>query len=197
MTSLILASQSPRRSQLLKELGYKFQILTVEVSEILDENLNLDEGIQNIARQKARALVESGKLKKLHDYVVLSGDTVVVLEGRILGKPQNEAQAREYLRLLSGATHSVKTGVCFYSSLSGQELTTIETSEVEFHTLTDQQIYEYVETGDPMDKAGAYGIQSLDRNFIKEIRGSRENVMGLPVQLVSQIIEKSGWKFER
>jgi septum formation protein len=197
MRTLVLASSSPRRSELLQAMGFKFQTLSVEISEIFKENLNLEDGLLDVARRKAEAVVRSGKLLNIKDFLVLSGDTIVMLEGEVLGKPANRDIAIEYLSKLSEKTHCVMTGICLWDGLTGEVLVNLDRSFVTFKKLSREQIEKYVDTGDPMDKAGAYGIQSLDRGFIEKIEGSIENVMGLPVQLLSQIFEKKGWEIAK
>ena len=147
MKNLVLASHSPRRKTLLEKQGYKFRTLTVEISEILKENLNLEDAIMDVARQKARALVESGKLLELNNYLVLSGDTVVVVEDQVLGKPKNRQEARSHLQKLSGITHCVKTGICFLVQESETPILAIDSSFVTFRKLSSEQIESYIETG--------------------------------------------------
>ncbi|MCB0394634.1 MAG: septum formation protein Maf [Bdellovibrionales bacterium] len=197
MRKLILASSSPRRRQLLEREGYKFQTLTVEISEIFEENLNLEEALKEVTRKKAEAVIKSGKLLNLKDFLILSGDTIVVLEGEILGKPKNSAQAVEYLTRLSGKTHSVMTGICLWDGLSGEVVLDIGRSQVTFNELSKEQIQAYVDSGDPMDKAGAYGIQTVEKGFIKSIDGSIENVMGLPIELVQHWLVKKKWDVDK
>ena len=204
MNLLILASQSPRRRDLLTKAGFKFQILSIEISENLNENLSLDAALMDLARRKARALVESGKLPNSGEFVILSADTVVILEGEIINKPFDAIDAHAILGRLSGKTHSVKTAVSLMKvEVEGEKnnkihgkpkiLSGVETSYVTFSTLTKTQIEDYVRDKKPFDKAGAYGVQDVPSDFLKEFRGPVDNVMGLPVTLVKQLIEKSGW----
>lgn len=192
MKTLFLASNSPRRSELLQKAGFKFQTFPVKVSEFLDKNLNLDDGVKQIARQKAVAAYSELILSKSQDFLVLASDTLVVLNGEVFGKPENKDQAFEFLRRLSGQTHTVKTAVCMIDA-SKKEACEIESSLVTFRNLTDDEIWCYIETGDPMDKAGAYGIQSVGATFISKLDGSLDNVMGLSISLVKGMIDKNGW----
>ena len=197
MRNLILASKSPRRCDLLKNHGFKFQVLPLEISEILNKNLSLDDAVMDLAYQKGQALLSSGKLLNIENYLVLSGDTIVVVGDEVLGKPKNTEIAVEYLKKLSGITHSVKTSICLLDQLSGEVVKAIETSKITFRKLSDEEINEYVATGDPMDKAGAYGIQTLKKGYITDIDGSVENVMGLPVKLFERILLEKGWNVDR
>lgn len=192
MKTLFLASNSPRRSELLKKAGFKFQTFPVKVSEFLDKNLNLDDAIKQIARQKADAAMEQLKLLKKQDFLILASDTVVVMDGEVFGKPENKTQAHQYLRRLSNQTHCVKTSVCLLDD-EGKSVTEIETSRVTFRYLSDDEIASYIETGDPMDKAGAYGIQSVGATFIQNLDGNLDNVMGLSMSLVKKVIKENGW----
>jgi septum formation protein len=193
MKTFVLASQSPRRKELLEKAGYKFYTFSVKISEFLDKNLMLDEAIQQIARQKAEACVEQIKPLNLQNILILSSDTVVVIDGEVLGKPQDQGQAFEYLRRLSGRTHEVKTSVCLLDSQTRKTISEIESSFVTFRNLSDKEIHDYILSGEPMDKAGAYGIQGAGGKFIAELKGNLDNVMGLPVQRVEKILKSNGW----
>jgi septum formation protein len=191
---LVLASQSPRRRQLLEKAGFRFLVRSMKISETLDENLNLNEAIQDLARQKARALLQSGQLASGGPYLVLASDTLVILGSDVLGKPESPEEAVRFLGRLSGQVHEVKTSVYIEDTLDGRSLSQIETSRVTFRTLSLQEIKDYVATGEPMDKAGAYGIQGAGGKFIAHLEGNLDNVMGLPVQLVKEIIQEGGWQ---
>lgn len=197
MRTLVLASNSPRRKQLLENAGFKFHVLLVKVSESLEKNLTLDEAIMEIARSKASAALAASKSLKLNNILLLTADTVVVLDDEVFGKPENKGQAFEYLGRLSGKTHQVKTAVCLWDVATKRSVLEIETSHVSFRTLSEKEIYEYIETGEPMDKAGAYGIQGLAKNFITQVDGSWDNVMGLPVTRVKRILSENGWQVEK
>ncbi|WP_413559724.1 Maf family protein [Bdellovibrio sp. HCB209] len=190
MKSIILASESPRRKQLLQEAGFSFDVASVKVSEIPDKNLNAAEQILDIARRKARAAFAHLKSSKSHEFTLISADTEVIFEGQLQGKPSDKQNAFEMLRRLSGKVHDVQTGVCIIDSASGKELSQIETTKVYFKNLTDQEIWTYIETGEPMDKAGAYGIQGLGGKFVEKFEGPFDNVVGLPVQLVKDMLAK-------
>ncbi len=177
---LILASASPRRRELLAMAGVPFEVLTSGADEGLPPGILLDKAVLELSRRKAaavRALPQSaGK-------IILAADTVVELQGRILGKPHSREQAAQMLRALSGRTHRVYTGVCL---LGGDEKSKsfYECTEVTFYPLSGQEIDWYVSTGEPMDKAGAYGIQGAGALLVEGIRGDYYNVMGLPLARV-------------
>ncbi|MCO5113078.1 MAG: Maf family protein [Bdellovibrionaceae bacterium] len=179
---IVLISASPRRKKILENAGLKFDIETVEISEIIDKNLNVAEAVSQIATDKMRAFVASAAFLKYQDFLAVTADTTVAIDGRCLEKPQTEEQAAEFLRLLSGRTHRVYTGVCLYNTKTEVWTHHCEESQVEFRVLTEKEIWDYIQTGSPMDKAGAYGIQDESHNFIKEVRGSVNNVIGFPIE---------------
>ncbi len=197
MRTLILASQSPRRKELLEKAGFIFSVHSIQISEIPNKNLSLAMQIEDLAKQKAQALVESGKYPKLNNILLLSADTLVILDGQVLGKPKDLNQSREYLENLSGRKHSVITAVCLMDLKTKTEVVAHEEAFVKFHKLSEVQISKYVASGDGMDKAGAYGIQTLEEGFIEKIEGNIDNVMGLPVKLVEKILTENNWHVDR
>lgn len=192
MRSLFLASASPRRQELLEKAGVTFQTYPVKVSEFPQENLNVDEQILAIAEQKARAAGAELRTKIQGPFAVLSADTEVIIQGRLAGKPLDEADAFRKLKWLSQKTHEVKTAVCLVLYPENKILSHLETTQVSFHDLKDEEIWNYIKTGEPMDKAGAYGIQGKARVFVKEFNGSFENVVGLPIDVVLKMLTQSG-----
>lgn len=192
MKLLILASQSPRRKELLERAGFEFQALPIEVSEILEKNLTLEDALMALAEKKAKACVESGKLAKFQEYLVLAGDTVVVLENEVLGKPSSTQQAVEFLNKLSDKTHRVITAVCLVDEV-GLVARDFAETKIKFRKLSAIEIEEYVQSGEPMDKAGAYGIQGLASKFVEKMEGPYDNVVGLPVEVVQRLIQENGW----
>ena len=190
---LILASQSPRRAEILKSAGFLFSILPTYVSEIPDENLSLDQQILKIAVDKARA-AQSTITDQSLDAVVLSADTMVCIGNKPIGKPVDVADAQNTLRQLSGIEHQVKTGVVLLDLRSKKLISHIETTNVKFRTLSDQEIFDYVATGEPMDKAGSYGIQGIGKKFIAAIDGDYNNVVGLPIKKVQELLEANKWQ---
>ena len=184
----VLASKSPRRSELLAGVGYDFYILPAQFDE---SSVSLDDpkrGVEEIARGKAQACF--GTLADTHDTVVLAADTIVVCDGEVLLKPKNPAEAKEMLKKLSGNTHKVMTGTAVISE-KGMESFVEETS-VRFFDLTDEEIDDYIATGEPLDKAGAYGVQGLGCYLVKKIEGDYFNVVGLPIAPVMRILKKAG-----
>lgn len=175
---MILASQSPRRLELLREIGLDPQVRPAHIDETPQAGENPEDLVLRLSREKAAACGRELGDSLAHG-VVLAADTTVWLDGRSLGKPEDDAQAREMLALLSGRTHHVSTGVCL--RLDGFERCFVETSDVTFFPLTAAQIDAYVQSGEPRDKAGAYGIQGLGRLLVEGIRGDFFNVVGLPV----------------
>lgn len=191
---LILASESPRRRQLLSEAGFQFTISPSKISENLRKNLNIDEQIIDLARRKAKAIeLEVSNQPAL----VLAADTMVIQDGELIGKPADHEEAYLILRRLSGRSHFVKTGVVIINTLSQLEIVHLETSEVLFRPLTSEEIREYIATGEPMDKAGAYGAQGKGGQFIAELKGSFSNVMGLPMEALTKILAEGPWKLRR
>ena len=178
---IILASQSPRRKEILTKLGYSFVVEPARKEEIFDTSMDLNQSIEWVAYQKAKEVQE-----KYPNDCIIAADTVVVYEDEILQKPTTLEEATDYLVDLSGDQHEVKTGVCVLFPHS--EITFTETTKVFFKDLTDEEILAYVKTGSCMDKAGAYGIQECD--FVKKIEGSYSNVVGLPKGKVDAILKE-------
>ncbi|WP_214071043.1 Maf family nucleotide pyrophosphatase [Mucilaginibacter sp. dw_454] len=182
---IILASKSPRRQELLKLMDLDFKIVLKEVDESYPDNLTPEEIAVYIAQKKATAFDESVS----EDELVLTADTIVSIDGHILGKPESEQHAIEMLQMLSGKVHQVITGVClFYKQ---QYHSFYDVSDVTFRTLTDEEIINYVTKYKPMDKAGSYGIQEwLGVTSIVKINGSYTNVVGLPTEKLYQALLK-------
>lgn len=178
---IVLASQSPRRKQLLEEEGIECIIHPSKTLEVFEPSVSIDEALETVAYQKA---VDVADLYP--EYVTLAADTIVLFNGQRLGKPKDAKQAYSYLQALSGNSHEVKTGVCF---IKGQNIHTfVDTTEVHFRTLSSFEIKQYVNSGRCMDKAGAYGIQECD--FVEWIDGSLTNVIGLPMERVRLFMKK-------
>ncbi len=178
---IILASKSPRRSQLLEEADFNFEIKTTEVEETFPDDLATEKVAEFLAIKKARA----AKHFIQNDEVVLGADSVVILDDIIYGKPKNEEDAFQTLKKLSGNMHLVITGVCLLSS--EKEISFSGISKVYMSELTDEEIYYYIKNYQPFDKAGSYAIQEwIGLNKIHKIEGTYSNIMGLPVDLVYQ-----------
>lgn len=193
---LILASQSPRRKDLLNQAGYRFSILSVNLSETPDKNLNLDQQILKIAREKGEACLAQHNHLKSEAFLILSADTMVIVDGKSYGKPESKSQAAEYLKLLSGRDHEVKTGICLINCLTFEQEELITTTKVHFRTLSDEEIETYVDSGEPMDKAGGYGIQGQGKTFISHFEGPFDNVVGLSIEAFESLLKKRNWNVE-
>ena len=183
---LILASASPRRRELLNLLGIPFTCVVSGADEhIFDADaLSPAELVQCLARQKAEAAASLLKSPA----VVIGADTIVVLEGRVLGKPADEADARFMLQSLAGRIHEVYTGLCVLESDTQRSISAAERTAVHFGPMTEEEICAYVATGEPMDKAGAYAIQGKCAPYIERIEGCYYNVMGLPLFRLRQVL---------
>lgn len=187
---IILASASPRRAELLRQIGVKFELAPSEVEERPHPDETPSDYITRIARAKVIAVA-----RRLEAGLVIGADTVVVLDGRLIGKPEDEADAQRLLRQLSGKWHAVMTGVALYDVETRHEVADYDKTLVKFAQLTDREIEWYVNTGEPMDKAGAYGIQGLGGLFVDEIAGNYYNVVGLPIPLVYRLARRLGYSF--
>ncbi len=182
----ILASASPRRRELLERIGLHFTIEAADTDETLVPGLSPAEQVMRLSRNKACAIAA----RHPEDPVILSADTVVVLEDTILGKPADADDARRMLHALSGRTHHVLTGVTVLQGSHCQ--TRCEVTEVHFAALSDAEIDAYVATGEPLDKAGAYGIQGYAAVFATGISGDYYNVMGLPLHTAAKMLRQAG-----
>ena len=184
---IILASKSPRRRALLEQMGVKdFRILTPDIDEHMDRELPPAELVRQISLEKAQAVAAQAD----PNAVIIAADTVVALDGVVLGKPADEEEAFRMLSLLSGNRHQVYTGLTVLRR--EQVFSQWEETSVTFRPLTAEEIEAYIATGEPMDKAGAYGIQGYGALFIQGISGDYYNVMGLPVCRLGQILGQLG-----
>ena len=183
MEPIILASKSPRRQELIKNITEDFEVVVSPVEEVLPEGLSPEDAPLYLARLKAGAVADEHP-----DRLVIGADTVVILDGEVLGKPRDRDDARRMLRLLSGKVHTVITGCCLIGG--ERERGFSQSTKVEFYPLTDGEIDDYIATGEPFDKAGAYGIQGKGMLLVKGIEGDYFNVMGLPVGLLSRELKR-------
>ncbi len=183
---MILASRSPRRRELLSLFAEDFRIIPAEGEEIIPEGTSPKDAVLILSRQKAEEISA-----RFTDDVIISADTVVSIDGEILGKPRSPEEAVQMLTKLSGREHYVYTGVCVIFP-DGSTVNFAEETTVEFHPLTSKEILDYVSTGEPMDKAGAYGIQGKGALLVKRIDGDYYNVMGLPVGRLYREIRQHG-----
>ena len=206
MKKLILASASPRRSEILRGAGVRFTVMPTDTDESVDEGMSAAERAELLAARKCRAAAERIADDPSYDgsrddIFVLAADTVVECFGQTLGKPRDREDARRMLSMLSGKKHSVYTGVTFvFIDKDGRtgEHCFYEKTDVSMYTLTEDEIDRYISSGDPMDKAGSYGIQGRFAIHIKGIQGDYNNVVGLPVARLYQELKKLGvsiWEY--
>ncbi|MBT2621469.1 Maf family protein [Chryseobacterium sp. ISL-6] len=181
---LLLASQSPRRKELLSSLGFDFEVVKIDCEEILPENITIENAAAYLSKLKANAF------RSLHDdEVLLTADTVVAIDHQILGKPKDEADAKNMLKMLSGKTHQVYTGITIQTS--NKTYTETDVADVELDEISDDEIDYYVKNYKPFDKAGSYGIQEwLGMAKINKLSGSFYTIMGLPTHLVYKILRE-------
>ena len=182
MNTIILASGSPRRRELLELADVPLIVQTADVDETIPEGISPEEAVQLLAVKKARAVPAENQL-------VLAADTVVALNGKIFGKPHDREEAKAMLRTLSGKTHQVHTGVCIRKG--DREEVFCETAQVTFYALTEEEISRYVDSGEPMDKAGAYGIQGKGAVLVRRIEGDYYTIVGLPIARVVRALKKA------
>ncbi|MFT8322225.1 MAG: Maf family protein [Bacillus sp. (in: firmicutes)] len=184
--TLILASSSPRRKELLEDLRLSFEVSSSNVDESFDCSLAPEEVVMSLAEKKARSITS------YHDNpFIIGADTIVFYQGNILGKPETREQAFSMLKTLSGSTHSVYTGVAI--AANGDCSTFYEKTDVLFWELTDEEINSYLDTGEPFDKAGAYGIQGVGRILVKKINGDYFTVVGLPISRLIRELKAIGF----
>lgn len=182
--NIVLASKSPRRKELLGLLDLDFQIITADIDETMDSTLPVSEEVARLSFDKAAAI----KPKVSENTVIISADTVVELDGKVMGKPKDEADAFNMLKSLSGNTHNVLSGVTVMQGDKAVSKTVV--TKVHFRTITDDEINAYIKTLEPMDKAGSYGIQGRASKFVEKINGDYFNVVGLPVCTLSQMLKE-------
>ena len=181
---IILASKSPRRKEILETMGVEFEIDVADVDESVDESLSPLEAVCEISKRKAEAVSQ----RHTEEKIIISADTVVVIDGRIIGKPKDKEDAFNILKGLSGKTHEVYTGFTIFGN--GKSKTDYEVTKVHFKELCDEDIKRYIETGEPMDKAGAYGIQQKGNLFVEYIHGDYYNVVGFPISKICVTIKE-------
>lgn len=189
MSEIILASASPRRKELLSNMGLDFTVVVSDADESeADKSVPPHIYVQELAFLKAAATGK--KILKNRDAIIISADTIVVLDNKILGKPKDEKDAFDMLRSLSGRTHGVYTGFCVMRMRDAKTVCKHALTEVRFKRLGDEKIKRYIESGEPMDKAGAYGIQGLGAMLTDGINGDYFNVVGLPVSALCDVLEE-------
>ncbi len=173
---IILASQSPRRKQLLKQLGLKFEVRPSEYEEDMSARKDPYELVKFLALNKAKDVIKHYK-----NAIIIGSDTIIIHKNHIIGKPRDKDQARKMLRCLSGNEHEVATGFAVIDTENNKIINDFNTAKVKFRELSDQEIEDYVNTGEPLDKAGSYGIQSKGAILIESVKGDYFSVVGLPI----------------
>jgi len=185
--TIILASASPRRKEILEKTGLKFKVDESDYEEKTDPGLKPHDLTRFLSREKA-----SDVARRYGDAIVIAADTIVVLRGRLFGKPRNEEHAKEMLKAMSGKAHSVITGFTIIDTAGKKEISRSVESKVFFKRLSADEIEAYIRSGEPLDKAGAYGVQGLGAVLIKKIEGDFFNVMGLPLDALAESLKKFG-----
>ncbi|MBD8068844.1 Maf family protein [Bacillus sp. PS06] len=185
--SLILASGSPRRKELLSNLHLKFDVKVSDIEEIVDPTLSPGEVVMSLALQKAEGVASQHR-----DAFVIGSDTVVVFQNEVLGKPKSEEDSYRMLNMLSGETHQVFTGVAILHN--GKQITFFEQTDVTFWELSESEIWDYIKTGEPKDKAGSYGIQQLGSTLVKRVNGDYFAIVGLPVSRTIRELKELGYQ---
>ncbi len=183
MPELILASASPRRQELMRLAGLKFQVIPANIEEKMDQNLPITARLEKLAYEKGRPIHDL-----YPDAVVVSADTVVVLDDEVIGKAADRAMAGQIIRKLADRTHVVYTAVCV--QVSDQRIAFTTSSEVTFYPVTDDELEDYLDTDDWIGKAGAYALQGAACRFVREIHGDYTNVIGLPIARLCQVLKK-------
>ncbi len=187
--NIILASKSPRRKELLENIGLKFSVKPADIEEVHRGVNGFGAIVMDLAEQKGEAVRDL----MFHDRIIIASDTIVVIDNGILNKPDDRTHAFDMLKLLSGRVHSVFTSLYVYDGYLKNTVNEYTETKVEFYEMTGEQINSYLDTHEPFDKAGAYGIQGYGSKFIKKIDGCFFSVMGFPVPLFSQKMYKSGY----
>jgi septum formation protein len=190
---LILASSSPRRAELLRDTGIAFEVRATPVDEAERPGESAQTMVARLAEAKARAAARQ-IAANAGDCIVIGADTTVALDDEILGKPDDAAHARKMLAALAGRTHRVLTGIFLIRLPDGATRATVETTSVTFAAITPEEIAAYLASGEPMDKAGAYGIQGVAGRYISGIEGCYFNVVGLPLARLYVLLRELGWR---
>ena len=186
MKKIVLASKSPRRIKILNDMGLEFEIVPSLAKEKHDDNTFLYEKVEELAKQKVVNVSEQIN----YDAIIISADTVVVLDNEVMNKPKSEEEAFSMLKKLSGNEHKVVTAICVFDNAAKKLKQTSVTSIVRFNNLTDEQILSYIKDFKPFDKAGSYGIQELPDNWINSVTGSFENIIGLCPKALGSILQE-------
>lgn len=195
MLRFILASGSPRRSEILTQMGIKFEVIKSGCSEEIEENISPSDAVVLLSERKADDVIKrlENDYNKYEKVILISADTVVSLDNKILGKPKDEEDAFETLKMLRGKTHNVYTGMCvsILTKDSKKNITNLTQSKVTFKNMTDEEIKGYIKTGEPMDKAGSYAIQGIGASFIEKAEGDFFSVIGLSMSKLYDILKEN------
>ncbi|MHB8062925.1 MAG: Maf family protein [Ruminiclostridium sp.] len=192
MKDIILASASPRRQQLLKQIGLRFNVLPSTIDEVMNNTLEPSEVAISLASQKCNAVAAQIE----NDCIVIGADTIVVKGNQMLGKPKNEKEAFDMLKDLNGEWHEVITGLCLYRISDKKSICDYEATKVKIADNSDEFIKAYIGTEEPFDKAGAYGIQGYGSLIVEKIEGCYFNVMGLPIYKLSRMLDELGYRID-
>ncbi len=184
---IILASTSPRRKELAGQMGLEFEVIPSNYEENMNQNLSSKELAKTLAYGKAKEVAT-----RVNKGIVIGIDTFVVLEGKKMGKPKNKEEAFLMLKKTSGKTQKVYSGVAMIDCENGKELKDCAITELKFRKMSDEEIKKYIETGEPMDKAGAYAVQGLSSIFIEKINGCYHNIVGFPIYTIYKNLKKLG-----
>lgn len=188
---MILASNSKRRQEILKDMGFNFKVITADIEEVSDKK-DISERILDIAEKKLDKIAKDN----INNFV-LAADTVVALDGKVFGKPKDREEAEKFLKLLSGKTHKVITAYVFKNISKNIVIKDVVISKVKFYDLDDETIKWYLDTSEPFDKAGAYGIQGQGRVLVEKIEGDYFAIMGFPVSNFLKNLRKNGYKISQ
>jgi septum formation protein len=188
MKKIILASQSPRRKWLLEQIGLEFDIIPSTFDEDIEGKKFSKKLIESLAYEKAKEV--AGRTDK--EALIIAADTVVIMGSEILGKPIDEADAKKMLQKLSNRTHQVITAIAIIDKYEDKTLINSTISKVKFKKLSDREIEDYIKTGEPMDKAGSYGIQAYGSLFVEKVEGCYNNIVGLPLNLLAEMLKSFG-----
>lgn len=192
MKKIILASASPRRQQLLNQIGIDFKVIPSAIEEIMNNELQPSQAAISLAVQKCNDVASGTE----GDYIIIAADTIVVKDNKLLGKPKDESDAFVMLKSLNGQWHEVVTGLCLYSSGDNKTVTGYEVTRVKMADNPDEFLKSYINTKEPFDKAGAYGIQGYGSLIVEKIEGDYFNVMGLPVYRLSCLLKELNYEID-
>lgn len=192
MKQIILASKSPRRRELLEKAGIKFKIAESKFEEYFDPKLNPRELVEKLSLEKAKAVYRKNSRAGGNKAIIIAADTLIVCDGKVLGKPKNEKDAKRMLQFLSGKVHSIITAFTIIDGDLNKIITKSEETKIHMRKINDNEINGYVQTNEPFDKAGAYAVQGIAEKFIEKIEGNFDNAVGLPLNSLMKELKKIG-----